>query len=182
MGNKHESFDHFQIIGKNFSVSRRKFPKELSKVNLTSPQECFEVFLRIYILFITSALWAKKKRTEFWRKAFGRLVKLLRLQRNILEETFFGEIQFSTSIYRLWARFFATFDKNNSASLSELQLTSTEERFDIVFWQSDFFSWFLDFTFRKLSNFWRKNFDKLLHIANWVSRGRIQGKILFEEE
>ena len=37
------------------------------------------------------------------------------------------------------SKFFGNFDKNISADLSELQFASTEERFDIVFSQSEFF-------------------------------------------
>ena len=93
LGKKHLTFYQFQILSKKYSNTRQNFPAGLSKLSLTSPEECFEVFLRKNTHFINFALWAKKW-IDYWRKARGRIVKLLRLRRNILERTFFRKINF----------------------------------------------------------------------------------------
>ena len=80
--------------------SRWKFSTGLSKLSLTSLEECFDVlFQEISNLFITFSLWAKTW-IDSWRKAFSRIVKLLRVQRNILRRNIFFE-RTKTIFYRL---------------------------------------------------------------------------------
>ena len=76
---------------KNF-VPSAKVSSRLIETYFNVSGRFFWVFLRKNIHFISFSTLSKKKRINFWRKALGRIVKLLRLQRNSLEETFFWKV------------------------------------------------------------------------------------------
>ena len=85
------SFYHFSDFEQKSIRLSAKNPAGLSKLSLTIREEFFEVFLKkihppdnFYILSI--------KQINFCLKDFVRVVKLLQLQKNNLEETVFWEI------------------------------------------------------------------------------------------
>ena len=102
---KHVNFYRFQILSRNRSDARWRFPGGSSKLRLTSPEEFFEVFWEIDILIVTFVLWAKKQ-INVWRKIFVRIVKLPWIQRKMLGRIFCsGNLNLFTSISRPWAKF-----------------------------------------------------------------------------
>ena len=86
---EHVIFYRFQNLIKKRSYCRQKFPAGSPKLRLTSAQEIFEVFIEKYsFLFITIAL-STKNLNRLWRKFFGKIAKLLRVQKKILWRDFF---------------------------------------------------------------------------------------------
>ena len=102
---KHVNFYRFQILSRNRSDARWRFPGGSSNLRLTSPEECFEVFWEFDILIVTFVLWAKKQ-INVWRKIFVRIVKLPWIQRKMLGRIFCsGNLNLFSSISRPWAKF-----------------------------------------------------------------------------
>ena len=99
-----------------------------------------------------------KETNRLLAENFGRIVKLLWIQRNMLARNFFsGRLNLFSSISSFWAKFCGIYVKVFSAELSKLQFTSTEERFDDCFLEKRiFFSSFWNVIYRHLSNFQRK--------------------------
>ena len=105
LGKKHVNFYRFQILSRNRSDARWRFPGGSSNLRLTSPEECFEVFWEFDILIVTFVLWAKKQ-INVWRKIFVRIVKLPWIQRKMLGRIFCsGNLNLFSSISRPWAKF-----------------------------------------------------------------------------
>ena len=175
-------FTNSRFWANNFGLSA-KVSSRLIKTEFNGSRR---LFLRLFWENTSSSSllhFEQKNKSTFGGKFSVGLSHCYILQGNTSEEIFSENYNFPFRFIDFErSSFFATFDKNNSEGLLKLQFTSTEERFDVVFWESEFFSWFSDFTCRKISNFCRKKFGKLVKNANWVSRGWIQGKKLFEED
>ena len=160
---------------KKRSFCRQKFPAGLSKVRLKSPEESFEICFHKSSFLLTTFELSAENLFSFWRKVFGRIVKLLRVQRNILGKSlflrrlnfFFQFPDFEQNVFGLWAENFPEVPHNYILRLQRSLLM-------VVLWEKNFVSSFSDFISKK--------FVQIVTEAFWQTCQKctlgVQGKFL----